>query len=160
MPRGAICTDRSHAGYKNCFRGKLCNIQSSKKKNCYQVLKLGKYNLRCTSEHDILQCVIIWHYYRPSLSLRWHKHWCLIGFFSVGFFQFIHPSIHFLYRQSVGRAAGGLEPIPAIIRRRRGTPWTGRQSITVFSIYFHLFAFHSDLHLQTCGSHPLIYNRE
>jgi len=31
-----------------------------------------------------------------------------------------NPSIHFLYRQSVGRVAGGLEPIPEIIRRKAG----------------------------------------
>jgi len=34
--------------------------------------------------------------------------------------QGIYPSIHFLYRQSVGRVVGGLEPIPAIIGRKAG----------------------------------------
>jgi len=35
-------------------------------------------------------------------------------------YAIISPSIHFLYRQSVGRVAGGLEPIPAIIGRKAG----------------------------------------
>ena len=46
----------------------------------------------------------------------------------------IHPSIHHLYtlcvrRLILCRVAGGLEPIPADLGRRQGTPWTGRQSI-------------------------------
>ena len=35
-------------------------------------------------------------------------------------YYFIHPFIHFLYRQSVGRVSRGLEPIPAIIGRKAG----------------------------------------
>ena len=46
---------------------------------------------------------------------------------------YVVPSIHPLFVTAYpiqGRGGGGLEPIPADIGRRRGTPWTGRQTIT------------------------------
>ena len=53
---------------------------------------------------------------------------CILHCFTI--FEFLSSwvlwSIHFL---SVGRVAGGLEPIPS--GERRGSPWTGRQSITL-----------------------------
>ena len=41
----------------------------------------------------------------------------------------IGPSIHQFSIPALS-VAGGLEPVPVVIGGRRGTPWTGRQSIT------------------------------
>ena len=67
-----------------------------------------------------------------------------------------HPSIHHLYtlyvrRLILCRVAGGLEPIPADLGRRQGTPWTGRQSIAG-QVCFHVLQF-GEAHLGSRNCH-------
>jgi len=76
-------------------------------------------------EIDLLYSKSLWNDYFKSTGFIQLKKYIKIN---------IHPSIHYQYRFILIRVAGALEPIPADIGRRRGTPWTpwtGCQSISV-----------------------------
>jgi len=60
-------------------------------------------------------------------TLRWCKGWSAVFILSI-YTYLIHPSIHFLPAKSVGQVVGSLSQRSS--GERRGTPWTGCQSIT------------------------------